>query len=283
MGGGGFLVPLRRMVRSRILPRRHTILLGAIVVAFLVRPLIGHTSVGLLVFSTTFMALLLLSLYTIQVDELVGDRDVLLAERRRRSLVGWTLALLAIGERLLLVVAPSRHLYLVASLIWLLALCFVTWSELRSALRHKEVTGETISMSVSVYLMFGLNWALLYAVIFQLQPGAFRLDGSPFPPEGSSPDVLQVVPAFIYFSLITLTTIGYGDITPVTPQARYAALAEGITGQLYLAILVARLVGLYMAGSAGPDRNRSAPRLPDMPPHAAGTEESRSPRDPRGT
>jgi hypothetical protein len=55
-----------------------------------------------------------------------------------------------------------------------------------------------------------------------------------------------VFPVLIYFSLITLTTIGYGDITPLTMKARYAAIAEGVTGQFYLAILVARLVGMQM-------------------------------------
>ncbi len=53
----------------------------------------------------------------------------------------------------------------------------------------------------------------------------------------------QTIPVLIYFSLTTLSTIGFGDITPLTLQARYAAVAEGITGQFYLAILVARLVG----------------------------------------
>ena len=60
----------------------------------------------------------------------------------------------------------------------------------------------------------------------------------------------QVFPVLIYFSLTTLSTIGFGDITPVTLQARYAAVAEGITGQFYLAILVARLVGMQMSQSA---------------------------------
>jgi hypothetical protein len=55
-----------------------------------------------------------------------------------------------------------------------------------------------------------------------------------------------VFPVLTYFSLTTLATIGYGDIIPLTLQARYAAVAEGITGQMYLAILVGRLVGLHM-------------------------------------
>jgi len=60
----------------------------------------------------------------------------------------------------------------------------------------------------------------------------------------------HIFPILGYFSLTTLSTIGFGDITPVTLQARYAAVAEGITGQFYLAILVARLVGLQMSRSA---------------------------------
>jgi hypothetical protein len=59
-----------------------------------------------------------------------------------------------------------------------------------------------------------------------------------------------VTPVLIYFSLTTLATVGYGDITPVTLQARYAAVSEGIAGQFYLAILVARLVGMQMSQSA---------------------------------
>ena len=127
----------------------------------------------------------------------------------------------------------------------------VTWAELRSVMKHRAVTTETLSMSVSVYLLIGLTWGLLYSVIFQYQPAAFNLGASapgaaPLPPG-------QLFPIFIYFSLTTLATIGFGDITPLTLQARYAAVAEGITGQLYLAILVARLVGMHMSAAANAD------------------------------
>lgn len=268
---GSFSKTLHRVVRDYIFPRKHTALLVAIMAAFAVRPLIGHAQVALVVFSLSFMALLLLALYTIHVDELVGDRDALLAQRRRRSVVGWSLATLAIAERLLMLFAPSPQLSLVGTLTWLVVLSFVTWTELGSVLRQREVTRETISMSISVYLLLGLNWALLYAVIFQLQPHAFRFGESPLPIRGSSPDPLHVLPAFIYFSLITLTTIGYGDITPLTLQARYAALAEGLTGQLYLAILVARLVGMYMARTTRVDTSRpSTVPEADTPPAETG-------------
>ncbi len=94
----------------------------------------------------------------------------------------------------------------------------------------------------------GLAWSFLYMVFFQLQPNAFNL-GTPTLPLGAS-SMQHFFPIFVYFSLTTISTIGFGDITPVTLQARYAAVAEGITGQFYLAILVARLVGLQMSRPA---------------------------------
>jgi amino acid transporter len=232
-------------LRARFLARRYTILLGAIVAAFAVRPLIGDRGVAPIAFSIAILALLLIALLTIQVDELVGERERLLVQRRRRTLIGWLLAGPAIVERLLMMLHPSPRLTLVGSISWALFFAFVTWSQLRSMLKQREVTGETISNAVSVYLLLGLTWGLLYVVIFQLQPAAFSFGASP------TPEPQYVVPILVYFSMTTLSTIGFGDITPVSLQARYLAIAEGITGQFYLAILVARLVGLQMSQAAG--------------------------------
>jgi hypothetical protein len=87
---------------------------------------------------------------------------------------------------------------------------------------------------------------LLYIVLFQCQENAFGFaSGSVFSVEPTAHQHL-VFPVLTYFSLTTLATIGYGDIIPLTLQARYAAVAEGITGQMYLGILVGSLVGLHM-------------------------------------
>lgn len=240
-------------LRSRLLGRRHSALLTAIVAALAVRPMIGDSGIAVAMFSIALMVLLLVALYTIQVDELVGERETLLLQRRRRSIVGWALAVPAIGERLYVLLAPSPRLYLVGSMSWLLFFCFVTWAELRSMLKHKEITGETISLAVSVYLLIGVTWGILYIVMFQFQPEAFSFGASPTPISAPSPNEPHLFAVFIYFSLTTLATIGYGDITPLTLQVRYAAVAEGITGQLYLAILVARLVGMHMSRSTSQD------------------------------
>ncbi len=237
------LAQLRAEVHRRLAPHRHTVLLVAIVVAFLVRPLIGDSGAGPILFSSAMLVLLLLALYNIDVGELVGDRETLLAQQRRRSIIAWMLAVPAFAERFAIAVAPSHSLYLAGSIFWLSLFAYITWNELRAVLKQKEITREVISMSISVYLLFGLTFGLFYIVLRELQPNAFSFGA------GGPTSDQQTVPVLIYFSLTTLSTIGFGDITPVTLQARYAAVAEGITGQFYLAILVARLVGMQMSQS----------------------------------
>lgn len=250
MAGGGqpaveasLLGQLRKEIHSRLAPHRHTTLLAFIVAAFLVRPLVGDSGVGPLMYSGAMLALLLMALYNIDVDELVGDRDLLLARNRKRRIVGWALGVSAIAARLIVTFAPGRSLYLADSIVWLLLFGFITWNELRAVLKQREITREVISMSISTYLLFGLTFGLFYIVLHDLQPNAFSFgSGAPLTEQ-------QIIPVMIYFSLTTLSTIGFGDITPITLQARYAAVAEGITGQFYLAILVARLVGMQMTQS----------------------------------
>ena len=143
------------VIFSKLRARRHTALLIAIVGMLAVRPFFGDTGAGAIGFSVTVLLLLLVALLTIQVDDLVGEREALLAQRRRRRWVGWTLAALAVTERVWLFVSPTRGLLVVGSFSWLLFFSYVTWSQLRSLLKQREVTGETISMSISIYLLVG--------------------------------------------------------------------------------------------------------------------------------
>ena len=106
--------------------------------------------------------------------------------------------------------------------------------------RSGPVTYHRILGAVAVYLLLGLTWASAYELLNHLRPGAFagNFDAS-------------VPQTWTYYSFVTLTTTGYGDIAPVHPVARSLAIAEALTGQLYLAITLARLVALHV----GP-RNR---------------------------
>jgi hypothetical protein len=254
------LKQMRGAVRGKLAPRRHTALLVAIVAAFAVRPLIGDNGVAPVVFSVAMLILVFTALYNIQIDELVGEREKLLHERRRWLLVGWALGLLAIVERVIVFIAPTKPVIVVGLTCWLLLLAFITWQELRAVMRQRRVTGQTISMAISVYLLLGITWGVMYILLYQLQPGAFSFGGAPTPPAVAASNEQAVFPVLMYFSLVTLATVGYGNIAPVSLQARYLSVAEGITGQFYLAILVARLVAMQMSQSAAPQGSDSADR-----------------------
>jgi hypothetical protein len=242
----------RPSLRQRFVARRHTALLVAIIAAFALRPLVGDTGLGPALFSGTIVLVLLVGLYTIEIDTALAEPGGRPPQWQWVRIVGGILALAAIGERVEIALAPTRMLFLAGPLAWLLLFAYVTLMELRGVLRHRAITTETISMAISVYLLLGITWGILYIVIFELQPSAFGFGAAD--QSAVAADQAHVFPIFIYFSLTTLATIGFGDIVPVSLQARYAAVAEGITGQLYLAILVARLVGLYSGRPIAKDR-----------------------------
>ena len=96
-----------------------------------------------------------------------------------------------------------------------------------------------LCVSISAYLMLGLIWTMAYWLVEQLTPGAFAFNTAT-----GTKETMEGFNAF-YFSFITLSTVGYGDITPVSKVARMLAATEAMTGLLYVAVLIARLVGLY--------------------------------------
>jgi len=101
-----------------------------------------------------------------------------------------------------------------------------------------EITGDMIMGAICVYFLFGLIWSFVFATLEMTQPGSFQLIGE-----------VTDKAAFTYYSYVTLTTLGYGDITPISTPARSLAILEAMMGQIYLAVLVARLVGLHISQS----------------------------------
>jgi hypothetical protein len=109
--------------------------------------------------------------------------------------------------------------------------------------RDGPVTAHRIQGAVVVYLLVGLIWAAAYEIVFYFDPQAFAfangVRGQGFGVHG-----------LVYFSYVTLATLGYGDITPLHPAARSLAVSEAFVGQLYPAILIARLVSLEIESRA---------------------------------
>jgi hypothetical protein len=102
---------------------------------------------------------------------------------------------------------------------------------------------------VCTYFLFGVTWGTLYTLLALVSPGAFSVSPTLAAVAKWGNPIAPFTPLTQYYSFTTLATLGYGDVTPVTAGARALSVLEGITGQLYLAVLIARLVGLHSARS----------------------------------
>lgn len=115
---------------------------------------------------------------------------------------------------------------------------FVVYSILKFVIRSEEVTREVIFAAIVSYLLLAVIWSFVYSSLELVYPGSFnvsaaRVDDSRY--------------HFIYFSFVTLTTLGYGDIAPLTDKASSLVIVEALVGQIFLVVLVAWLVGMHVS------------------------------------
>jgi fucose 4-O-acetylase-like acetyltransferase len=128
--------------------------------------------------------------------------------------------------------------------LWMASVVIVVVREL---FRRQAVTTNTILSAIVAYLLIAVAFAALYQILELSEPGSFL--GIP-----EAATAHQLSNEMIYFSLVSLTTMGYGDIVPASSLARPLAALEGVFGALYLAVMIARLVGMHVA--SGFDRDR---------------------------
>lgn len=126
-----------------------------------------------------------------------------------------------------------EHVLTIASVSVLAALILV------QVFRDGPITGHRIQGAIAVYLLLGLSWTSAYNLVYQVVPGAFRF-------ADAADEASKHMHDLLYYSFVTLTTMGYGDIVPVHPVARSLATAEALVGQLYPAILIGRLVSMQI-------------------------------------
>jgi voltage-gated potassium channel Kch len=122
--------------------------------------------------------------------------------------------------------------------LWTVVALLAAASALRFALGARMVDREHLYAGLSAYLLAGIFFGVFYWVIERTWSGSFAVPG-----EGGQSTFS--LPAAMYYSFVTLTTLGYGDIVPRSEVARGVAVVEAIAGQLYLAVMIARLVSLY--------------------------------------
>jgi len=146
------------------------------------------------------------------------------------------IAILLLGWHLL---HPGRLPYVVLGIAMALYYVFVIVDLLVYVLRPGIVTADKLCAAVSVYVLVGLLWAVLLTLLYELLPAAFLSDGT----------VVRSTPFdfydFLPVSFGTLTTAGFSGIVPATHHARSLLILEQMTGELYVAVLIARLTGIY--------------------------------------
>jgi uncharacterized membrane protein len=122
---------------------------------------------------------------------------------------------------------------------------FVFLNLLLFVLRAPRVNSEVLSAGIASYLLLGLLWAFAYLLVALSIPDSFSINVGTAHSLGRS-DAL-------YYSFVTLSTVGYGDITPLSNVARSLAAAEAMTGTIYVAVFIARLVALYSTAPREPE------------------------------
>lgn len=208
----GFLARARAM--------RFHYLLGSLVLLLAVYPYVGAGPTGPAALKVLSSFVLITGVYAV-------------SDRRRQVVIAGLLAIPAFGFGWLHVITGAPVIGTAEIVFTLLFYAFTALVGLSQVLGERRITTDTIYGAVSVYLLMGLTWANAYALVESVNPGSFSTE---------SGDGAFTFPAFIYFSFVTLTTLGYGDITPITDQARSLAVLEMVSGTLYIAVLIARLV-----------------------------------------
>lgn len=165
----------------------------------------------------------------------------------RRRLLAFALVVIAADTSLAL--DPAMPVMVAVGSLRTAFLAFVTIAILSHVMRTRQVTHDTILGGIAVYLLIGFFFQSAYGLVEVFHPGSFLAGDVAV---SALPGVDRAhgrYPALVYYSFVTLSTVGFGDITPTWSLPQSLSTAEAVVGQLYLAILVASLVGMRLAGT----------------------------------
>jgi hypothetical protein len=223
-------------------PYRFTVLLGMLVLLIVAAPILEALEPqGLSRLSESITAGLFFTMLLSAVNA-VSQRGIVIV----------TMLLLVVLLVVLWIVnqfVDSKWIAVVAEADAAILLGFTITVLFRHLFATDRVTWNTIAASLCIYLLMIVLWSEFYAIVALLDPAAFKLPAEYLSVGAYKNFSGQGSAIALYYSLVTMTTLGYGDIVPVSPPARTLAGMQAVTGQLYIAVLVARLVGLHIAQS----------------------------------
>ncbi|MGI9524113.1 MAG: potassium channel family protein [Hyphomicrobiaceae bacterium] len=209
-----------------ILESKPLTLLVAIVALLFISPFIEATPTGDFLLTLAFSAVLL------SIVRMVWDRQLLQIGVGLLSCCA--IFLLALGDPF-----PQNRLWLAGEAFYILLCIFIISYALVQIMMSEVVDRDVLVGAITIYLLIGVTWSLIYSLAFGLDPDSFG-------------DLLSRDQAywseFVYFSFATLTTLGYGDIVAIGPVTRLLSVFEAIIGVVFEAMIIARLVGLYRGG-----------------------------------
>ena len=162
------------------------------------------------------------------------------SHKKHHILGGVLLALPMVGSIWSRYFVKNPAVEVVGSLCGVAFILFAIIQMLIFIYNHEEVTRDLIVGAAVVYLLMAIMWTFVFIVVETLHPGSFSI------PEIEG---IEISRHFLYYSFVTITTLGYGDITPITTLARSLCIIEAVIGQLYLVVLVAWLVGVHVSQS----------------------------------
>jgi len=141
----------------------------------------------------------------------------------------------------------SKYLILSGLFMEICLFCLTIVLIIRHVLRFKKISDDKIYGAISAYFLIGITWALVYTFIEIYDPHSFQF-GSGFLIQSETTATHRFYfSQFLYHSFVTISTLGYGDIIPLSPASRLASSLEAVVGQLYVAVLIARLVGIHIS------------------------------------
>jgi len=216
-------------------------------------------------YGSLLLALVMLMLMQLTVDTTIGKYlleaifiAVLLTGLRaietQKGLLGFEVILLLVGVVLSIAgtVTNNTPLFFIGNTCRVVFMIMVALTILIDLFRGRKVSGDTLAGAVCVYLLIAVIWGYFFLLIEVIVPGSFSFT------QGHARMQLWISQEFFpffYFSMVTITTVGYGDMSPVSSEAQTFATIEALIGQIYLTILVARLVGMYMVHQQNDNEN----------------------------